>query len=106
MIHIVKIRSVEHFKTFFEENVCRKKIKNFFCIKLEQKNLKFCSENQKAEKKRKLEMEAGLIPVDPDWLRYENVREGQNCSAEFRTFSATSNRPIVAISSFPGLLFI
>ena len=37
-----------------------------------------------------------------DWLKYDNVRQGQNCSAEFRLFSQESNRPIVALSSFPG----
>ena len=67
-----------------------------------QFNLWVILENQKADKEKKMEMDSGEIPIDGDWLRYENVREGQNCSAEFRTFSVESKRPIVAISSFPG----
>lgn len=37
-----------------------------------------------------------------DWEKYEHVSEGQDCSAPMRFFSKSSNRPIVAISSFPG----
>lgn len=38
----------------------------------------------------------------PDWLKYQNISVGQNCSSELRLFSKSSNRPIVALSSFPG----
>lgn len=38
----------------------------------------------------------------PDWKKYNHVEHGQNCSAEFKWFSKTSNRSITAISSFPG----
>jgi len=40
--------------------------------------------------------------IKADWKRYSNVTKGQNCSDEFRLFSEESNRPIVAINSFPG----
>ena len=40
--------------------------------------------------------------IKADWKRYSNVTKGQNCSDEFKLFSEESNRPIVAISSFPG----
>ena len=40
--------------------------------------------------------------IKADWKRYSNVTKGQNCSDELKLFSEESNRPIVAISSFPG----
>ena len=53
------------------------------------------------EKDEEFETET-FLEGQADWLKYDNVREGQNCSANFRLFSAESNRPIVALSSFPG----
>ena len=53
------------------------------------------------EKDEQFETET-FLEGQADWLKYDNVREGQNCSADFRLFSPESNRPIVALSSFPG----
>ena len=53
------------------------------------------------EKDEQFETET-FLEGQADWLKYDNVRQGQNCSAEFRLFSEESNRPIVALSSFPG----
>ena len=75
------------------------------------------------EKDEEFESET-FLQGQADWLKYDNVRQGildicynlycinyngsysflsgQNCSAEFRLFSVESERPIVAISSFPG----
>ena len=36
--------------------------------------------------------------VEKDWEKYENVREGQNCSADLKWFRKEKMRPIVAIS--------
>ena len=61
--------------------------------------------NDVIEKDQKFEEETFVEnqkKIQADWKRYSNVTKGQNCSDEFRLFSEESNRPIVAISSFPG----
>ena len=57
------------------------------------------------KRKEKAETTSKLVTIDlieeqveKDWERYENVREGQNCSADLKWFRREKMRPIVAIS--------
>lgn len=38
----------------------------------------------------------------PDWIKYDLVEPGVNCSSELKLFNKNLSRPVIAISSFPG----